>query len=431
MDALFPGEPAGPGGVEDLFSDLPPFNSLADDDDDGGSALAWAAPPAGRGDPGHLPPLAPASGGAAAAPPSSEEKRRRQRVYQQRYQARKTSRDAQSLAEGAAALEAARAAAAAAAAERGELLERGAALSALVGYTEDVAEAFAALRAAPAAPEGAADPRRAPGEAPADAAPFLRTSNWSSGIEAVFLHRAVPSDALIRAIARLAPLGRLSDAIRFSNGRAAAALTAWEAAPPAERHRAEAVLEAFSETRRRFLAAVLAAGRARVLVSSLAPLLAPPGDAAATRAAVLRLRLAPSQRAALCDARAQYCCAVKGAHAELRAALACAVDAAATTVTPDLGARACSSAPSADVDAATAAARAARAAQECAEAEAVAVIEAAIVAAAVLTPLQLAIAQRDAAPHLVDITRFLDDVAEGAGCGGGGAAAPSAELDTP
>jgi hypothetical protein len=439
MDAPLLPEPdaPGPGGFEDLFVDLPPFHpSLADDDD---GALAWDAPPAergARGDPGHLPPLAPARRSAAAAPPSSEEKRQRQRVYQRRYQARRMSRDAQSLAERAAALEAARAAAAAAAAERAALLERGAALSALVGYAEDVAEAFAALRAAPAAPRpaaaaapgGAADPRRAPGEEPAHAAPFLRARNWSSGIEAVFLHRVVPSDALIRAAARLAPTGRIADAIRFSIGRAIAALAVWETAPPAGRRRAEAVLEAFSETRRRFLVAVLAAGRARVLVSSLAPLLAPPGDAAAVRAAMLRLRLAPSQLAALCDAHDQYCCAVKGARAELRAALACAADAAAATAASNLGAPARSSAPGADVDASAAAARAARAAQECAEAEAVAVVEVAMATAAVLTPVQLATAQRDSAPYLVDIPRFLDAVA---GCGGflGREAAPSAELD--
>ena len=387
-------------------------------------------------DPGHLPPPATGSSnavGLAEAPQSREDKRRRHRAYQQRYRARSRS----DVAEAAAALEAGRAAVAAAAAERAALLERGQAVSAILDYTDGVVHAFSALRCAPAraaplglgAPEVAADQPHALGEAPPEAVPMLRVDGWTAAIEVTFRRLAMPSDAVLRAGARFAPTRRLAEVARFTAGRVVAVLAAWAAAPPAERPRVEAALEALIDVRRRFLAAVLAVGRARDFTVAIAHEMATPGETAVAQWAIIvrSLCLAPAQRAALLEVRARFCAAVKAAREELRAAVAHAADAATAVLRPEPcagGADAQSRVPPAPgfFNSAThAAALATRAADECAEAEAVAVVEATRAVVDVLTPLQLAVGQRAVAPHLVDVVRLLDAVAKDAASGAGAA----------
>jgi hypothetical protein len=400
---------------------------------------AWATPPpperAAR-DPAHLLPHATGSShtaGSPAAPEGQEDKRRQHRAYQQRYRARGRSVSAKA----AAALEAGRASVAAAAAEHAALLGRGQALSAILDYTGGIIHAFSALRCATAqtappalgpagAPEVAVDQRHALGEAPPEAVPMLRVEGWAAAMEPTLRRLFVPSDAILRTGARFASTRRFAEVARFTAGRIAALLTAWEAAPAAERPRAEAALEALVDVRRRFLTAVLAVGRARDFTVAIALEMAPPGETAAAHEAIIvrSLCLAPAQRAALLEVRARYCTAVMAARGKLRAALVHVADAATAALWPELGAGGANALSRAPLDpgvlrsAAHAAAVATRAADERVEAEAVAVIEAMRTVADVLTPLQLAVGQRAAAPQLVDVVRLLDAIAGDAPSGG-------------
>jgi hypothetical protein len=156
-------------------------------------------------------------------------------VYQRQYLARGRA----AAAETAAALAATRAAAAAAAAERAALLERNEALSSVVGYMDGVVDAFSALCSTPPAarlgaspaPGAAAGappaPGEAPAEAPAEASPMLRSEGWAANVEAAFRRLLLPSNAVMRAGARLAPTGRIAEVVRFTAHRTGAALAAW------------------------------------------------------------------------------------------------------------------------------------------------------------------------------------------------------------
>jgi hypothetical protein len=399
----------------------------------------WATPPPppaarARRNPAHLFPPTTGSSHAAEspeAPASQEDKWRQHRAYQQRYLARGRSVSA----EAAAALEAGRASVAAAAAEHAVLLGRGQALSAILDYTDGIIHAFSALRCASAqtappplgpagTPEVAADQRHALGEAPPKAVPMLRVEGWAAAMEPTLRRLFVPSDAILRTGARFAPTRRFAEVARFTFSRVVALYTAWETAPPAERPRAEAVLEALIDVRRRFLAAVLAVGRARDFTVAIALATVPPGEMAAAHEAVVlhSLCLTAAQRAPLLEVHARYCAAVKVAREELRAALAHLADAATAALRPEFGADVYPQAPATPGvfnTAAHAAAVAARAANECAEAEAVAVVEVMRAVTDVLTPLQLAVGQHGAAARrLVDVVRLLDVVAGDAARGG-------------
>jgi hypothetical protein len=266
---------------------------------------------------------------------------------------------------------------------------------------EAAASGAAALAAAAAAPP------------PRDALP-VATGDVVAGLEALFRRLLVPSDAALRAGARLIAPERLARMARFSGARMVAALEEWEgAAGPAGRARAEAALEAINDVRRRFLAAVLGAGGAHAMAALLVADAARGDGAAAAAAAAARVapELSPPQAAALLAARDAYRAAVKEARRALRAALARAADAAAPPPGAD-AAHLVAHLPPAGAAAATAldAAAAAAAAHAAAEAEALVALAAALTAA--LSPLAQARVQRAFGPWAVDMPALVEAFAD-------------------
>jgi hypothetical protein len=265
---------------------------------------------------------------------------------------------------------------------------------------EAAAVGAAALAAAAAAPP------------PRDAIP-VATGDVVAGLEALFRRLLVPSDAVLRAGARLIAPERLARMARFASARLVAALEEWEAAAaaPAGRARAEATLDAIAAVRRRFLTAVLSVGGAQAMAALLAADAARGDGAAAAAAAAARVapKLSPPQRAALADACDAYRAAVKEARQALRAALARAADAAAPPPGADAAHLVAHIAPAAAAAAAAldaAAAGAAAAAHAESEAEALVVLAAALTAA--LSPVEQARVQRAFAPWAVDLPALVE-----------------------
>jgi hypothetical protein len=268
---------------------------------------------------------------------------------------------------------------------------------------------------------------------------------------ALLARPTAPSDALLRAAARLVTARQVAAIGQIGQARTIAALAEWEAGAPGARARAEAALAAAFDLRRRFFVAVLAVGRARAIAPALAACgaaadagggAAAGGDADAVAAAAdastaagrrLAPDLTPVQRAAIAECVCAYRAAVRAARAGMRRALARATTAAAAAAAgaPGDGAHLVAAprpaAAAAAAAAAADAADAARALEACAEAEAAALVGLFAAALPLASPLQQARVWRDCAPHAVDLPRVLAELAlegGGGGCGALGAGLP-------
>jgi hypothetical protein len=395
----------------DLYAPLDPLDGYLFD---GLGELDCAPPPPGgaRRAAAHLCPPAPAAPAerrlarrraARAARMADEAHKARHREHQVRYRSGVRARAAGTEA----ALDAARAEAAAAAAERDALRARGAALSSLIGYVDDVTAAFAALRAEPAEPEPPeppAPPAPPPAEGPAAAAALMQL-DWRGTIEGTLRRALAPPDAVVAAAARLVSPARARAASALMVTRTVATLEEWEAAPPGARLRVEASLAAAVGLRLRFLEAAFAAGRAEELFGCAIRERLAPSDGA-PGAWALAAELAPAQRAAVLEARARY----HAAAAEARRALRAALGGAAAACAPGADAAHLVAAP-----AVAAAGAAARAADAHARAETAAAVELALALFRVLTPLQVARLQRAAAPHNIDPVAVVEAVTAASG----------------
>jgi len=337
---------------------------------------------------------------ARAARMADEARQARHREHQVRYRTGLRVRAAGTEA----ALGAARADVAAAAAERNALRARGAALSSMIGYVDDVSDAFAALRAEPAKPPPTAPPAPPPAEGPAAAAGLLQ-ADWRGAIEGAIRHALATPDAVVAVAAQLVSPARARAASALVVARTIAMLEEWEAAAPGARPHAEAALATAADLRLRFLEAAFAAGRAEELFGCairerLAQSYGAPG------AWALAAELAPAQHTAVLEAHARH----HAAAAEARRALRAALSSAAAACSPGADAAHLVAVPV--VAAVSAAARAADAHER---AETTAAVELALALFRVLTPLQVARLQRAAAPHNIDPVAVAAAVAAAAG----------------